>query len=448
MIHKLFLAMITLFGLTACSSDSIAQTSGSYDVSPETLWCQRDGGRIYGILYRPSGVSGRLPLVIISHGFGGSHTFGTPYAEALARKGYLCYTFDFCGGSSGSRSDGATTDMSIFTERADLEAIIDQMKQRDDVDAGRITLMGESQGGMVSAITASDRVSDIHDIILFYPALCIPDDAKNRYPTLADVPERSSLWGVQLGRAYYEGLYDFDVYAEIAKFEKPVLLLHGDRDDIVNISYAERAAQTYKDVEYHVMAGAGHGFSGSSQTQAINYAAAFLSKQASNSSTNRNMTITIDGQSLPVTLEDNDATQALVTALQQGDITYEAHDYGGFEKVGALGRTLPSNDAQITTQAGDVILYSSNQIVLFYGSNSWAYTRLGRIQYSTQSELESFLKAGQGNVSVTLSLAGTSGINSVRSMSSDIGAYHSLGGHRVVNPAHGIYIKNGKKVLL
>lgn len=440
--------LMMLVSLTACSSDSEAQTQTANGVTSEELWCQRGSNRIYGIMYRPENASGRLPLVIISHGFGGSHSFGSPYAEALAAKGYLCYTFDFCGGGNSSRSDGSTTEMSIFTERADLEAIIDQMKQRQDVDASRITLMGESQGGMVSAITASDRVSDIHDIILFYPALCIPDDAKNRYPSFSDVPERSSLWGVQIGRTYYEGLYDFDVYAEIQKFEKPVLLLHGDRDDIVNISYAERAAQTYKDVEYHIMSGAGHGFSGSSQTQAINYAAAFLSKQASNSSTNRNMTITIDGQSLPVTLEDNDATQALVTALQQGDITYEAHDYGGFEKVGALGRTLPSNDAQITTQAGDVILYSSNQIVLFYGSNSWAYTRLGRIQYSTQSELESFLKAGQGNVSVTLSLAGTSGINSVRSMSSDKGVYYSLGGHRVVNPAHGIYIKNGKKVLL
>lgn len=72
--------------------------------------------------------------------------------------------------------------------------------------------------------------------------------------------------------------------------------------------------------------------------------------------------------------------------------------------MGALGRTLPSSDKQITTQAGDVILYSSNQIVLFYGSNSWSYTRLGKIQYESLDELKSFLKAGQGNISVTLSL--------------------------------------------
>ena len=75
--------------------------------------------------------------------------------------------------------------------------------------------------------------------------------------------------------------------------------------------------------------------------------------------------ITIDSSTMPVTLVDNTATRELVAALQQGDITYEAHDYGGFEKVGALGRSLTASDTQITTQAGDVILYNSNNIVLF-----------------------------------------------------------------------------------
>ena len=82
----------------------------------------------------------------------------------------------------------------------------------------------------------------------------------------------------------------------------------------------------------------------------------------------------------------------------------EGQDYGGFEKVGPLGRTLPSSDTQITTQAGDVILYSGNQIVLFYGSNSWSYTRIGRMEYNSLNELKSFLKAGEGDISVTLSL--------------------------------------------
>ena len=114
--------------------------------------------------------------------------------------------------------------------------------------------------------------------------------------------------------------------------------------------------------------------------------------------------ITIAGKMLIVKIENNSATQALVGALREASITYTASDYGGFEKVGALGRSLPTSDTRITTQPGDVILYSGAQIVLFYGSNTWSYTRLGRIQYSSTEELKSFLKAGEGDVSVTLSL--------------------------------------------
>lgn len=114
--------------------------------------------------------------------------------------------------------------------------------------------------------------------------------------------------------------------------------------------------------------------------------------------------ISISGTTLPVNIEDNAATRALVEALRKSSITYTARDYGGFEKVGALGRSLPASDSQITTHAGDVILYSGNQIVLFYGSNSWSYTRLGKIGFSTLDELKSFLKAGGGDVTVTLSL--------------------------------------------
>ena len=161
------------------------------------------------------------------------------------------------------------------------------------------------------------------------------------------------------------------------------------------------------------------------------------------------MYITIDGKTLPVTMVDNTATQTLMAALQDGDITYEAHDYGGFEKVGALGRSLPSSDTQITTQAGDVILYNDNQIVLFYGSNSWSYTRLGHIEYTSQEELESFLKAGQGNITVKLSLSSeTTTINSTRNTLSDKDVFYSLNGQRIDQPTHGIYIKNGKKVIL
>ena len=157
--------------------------------------------------------------------------------------------------------------------------------------------------------------------------------------------------------------------------------------------------------------------------------------------------ITIGNQTLPVTLVKNNATEALMAALAANPITYEADDYGGFEKVGALGMSLPTNNQQLTTQAGDVILYSGNQIVLFYGSNSWSYTRLGRIEYESLEQLKSFLKAGQGRVSVTLSEENATDISSAKADDNDSDGYIALNGVRMQSPARGIYIKNGKKIV-
>ena len=117
------------------------------------------------------------------------------------------------------------------------------------------------------------------------------------------------------------------------------------------------------------------------------------------------MYLTIEGNKIEVTLAENSSVDALIEILKNGDITYTADDYGGFEKVGSLGHTLPTNNSQITTQAGDVILYSGNQIVLFYGSNSWSYTRLGRIEGYSVAELKALLGAGKGSVSVKISLS-------------------------------------------
>ena len=165
------------------------------------------------------------------------------------------------------------------------------------------------------------------------------------------------------------------------------------------------------------------------------------------SSSNMVINITIDGKTLPINLVDNAATRELVAALQQSSITYEADDYGGFEKVGALGRSLPTSNSQITTEAGDVILYSGNQIVLFYGSNSWSYTRLGRIKYQSLNELKSFLKAGQGHISVTLSVAESSNISQATADKQD-GKMFALNGTQLKQePTKGMYIKDGKKTI-
>jgi flavodoxin len=168
----------------------------------------------------------------------------------------------------------------------------------------------------------------------------------------------------------------------------------------------------------------------------------------SNQEENMEQTInlTIDGNTKKMSLVDNQATRELVERLKDGDITVSLTE-NGFEQYGDLGRTLTTSNESITAKAGDVLLYASRYICFFYGENSYSYTRLGKVEYQTLDELKSFFKAGQSNVKVKLSLANTTGIGSVHGQtSSDV--YYSLNGQRVNNPKHGIYIKNGKKVIL
>ena len=106
----------------------------------------------------------------------------------------------------------------------------------------------------------------------------------------------------------------------------------------------------------------------------------------------------------PVTVawEENEAVDALRKLAEEAPLTVALSMYGGFEQVGSLGQSLPRSDVQTSTSAGDIVLYAGNQIVIFYGSNTWAYTRLGHVSDRDAAGMEALL--GQGDVSITLSL--------------------------------------------
>ena len=112
--------------------------------------------------------------------------------------------------------------------------------------------------------------------------------------------------------------------------------------------------------------------------------------------------ITIGDTVLTAALVENSSVDALKEMLSEGPITLAMRDYGSMEKVGSLGADLPRNDEQITTEAGDIILYQGNALVIYYAPNSWNFTRLGKINNVTEEELREIL--GDGNVTVTLSL--------------------------------------------
>ena len=156
------------------------------------------------------------------------------------------------------------------------------------------------------------------------------------------------------------------------------------------------------------------------------------------------MNLKVNNSTLKVTLADNSATKALIERLKEGAITYNAHDYGGFEKVGALGFSLPSNDTYLTTEAGDIMLYTSNQLCIFFDSNSWEYTRIGKIEGMTVQQLKDAF--GTGEVSISLSFDSSSAIASISADRTNENCIYTLNGQKLEEiPAKRMYIENGVK---
>ena len=156
----------------------------------------------------------------------------------------------------------------------------------------------------------------------------------------------------------------------------------------------------------------------------------------------------VGGDTMTATLTDNEATRELSRLLEQGDITIRMSDYGGFEKVGALPQSFPTSNTRITTEPGDIMLYQGNNMVIFYGTNSWSYTRLGKIDGATASNLRQFL--GNGDITVTLSLDTDSGADEITADANKREIIYDVNGRRITKKplAPGAYIINGKKRII
>ncbi len=110
----------------------------------------------------------------------------------------------------------------------------------------------------------------------------------------------------------------------------------------------------------------------------------------------------INDEEIQVIWEENESVEALKNLAEDQPISIDMSMYGDFEQVGSIGQSIPRNDKQMTTSAGDIVLYSGNQLVVFYGSNSWAYTKLGHIENTSAEEMKKML--GSGDVNVTISI--------------------------------------------
>ncbi|WP_186432897.1 alpha/beta fold hydrolase [Oenococcus oeni] len=219
-------------------------------------------------------------IVIISLGLG----TGISAASSLYEAEKICQTnknvliFDFVGGSSVSQSDGKTTKMSILTEVKDLECVVNSVISDDRFDNKAITLLGFSQGGLVSALVAARHPEAIQKLILFYPAFSIPDTVKkmsHHIPAFL-MPKKMNIDGNILGPIFVKDVRKLHIWKEFKKYQKPVLIIYGEKDPICTQACISKAKASYSNLQLLEIPEAGHGFSKEQTDTAMNAVFSFL----------------------------------------------------------------------------------------------------------------------------------------------------------------------------
>lgn len=235
-----------------------------------------------GRVYSPSGRERDvLPAVVISHEFGLNMLSTARYARRIVDLGYHVVLFDFAGSGSGRSRGRTSVDMSVLTEKDDLNAVLDAVRARPEVGADHVILGGCSQGGLVSSLVAAERPGDVAKLFLLYPALSIPDDARRGTilgvridPT--DPPASFRALYVRLGRRYVRDAQSLEPWREMTPYAGPVLLCHGTADRTVDSRYSADAASRYAQAELHLIPGARHMFLRAGFAEAIGHLRRFL----------------------------------------------------------------------------------------------------------------------------------------------------------------------------
>lgn len=238
---KRFLLLTFLF-LISCGKKQISSEEIKY--YSNELYIMNDNKKIYGKLYEP--VSKNNSLVILSHSLFLNGDSLSDYASEFSLRGYDAFTFDFCGGSYNSKSDGDVSSMSVFTEVNDLTAILEFFKAKNVYE--NIYLFGTSQGGLVSSLVANNYYNDISKLILLYPAFNLSEAMESPYAEK------------MFSETYINAIKGYDIYSNIKKFEKNVIIFYGDKDNSVSRESIDKALKVYKNGKLVLINGAGHGF--------------------------------------------------------------------------------------------------------------------------------------------------------------------------------------------
>lgn len=241
------------------------KTDGTYTIKEYDF--DSNGKDIYARAFVPD-ASGRVPLVIFSHGLGANVEHEEEVQKALAKAGIAVFSLEFAGGSSSAApmSEGLTTEMSVLTQVQNLKDAIRIASGMEYADPQKIYLMGSSQGGLVTALTA-EEVTNIAGLFLFYPAFSLPDDIRSSFPKLDEVPDTFNLLGTKIGKIYITDIYDMDPYANLDELTMPVHIYHGKDDNIVPLTASQKAMKRLKDARLTTLEDTGHSLTAEQQAQ-------------------------------------------------------------------------------------------------------------------------------------------------------------------------------------
>jgi pimeloyl-ACP methyl ester carboxylesterase len=228
----------------------------------KTLQINYGNHRLIGDLFLPA-ARGPFPLVIFGHGYG--MTLPLFDLGRLAGHGIAVYAPDFAGGSPESRSGGSALHMSVMTEAHEMAIALQRLASNKNIDPNRIILCGHSQGGYAATVAGIHFSTMIRGLVLLSPAYIISTYAHQYFSR----PQQAATFrfiNMVVGRQYYQDLVNYHPLQEMRKFPKPVTIIHGDRDTMVPISYAQRAAEAFPHARLIVAHGAGHMLEGYTTT--------------------------------------------------------------------------------------------------------------------------------------------------------------------------------------
>lgn len=288
--EKVISETTTVYEEATAAPETTAETTATEALQPpeypceyneEELHCTYGENDIFGTLYTPDNGRNKHPVVILSHGYNCIGDDMADMAKKLANNGVMSYTFDYCGGSTRSRSSGESVDMSIETEQENLRQVIDMITGLDTADTDNIYIYGESQGGFVAALTGAEMPDRIAGMFLIYPAFCIVDQWLAMDPSTMTEPF-NFMGGMTLSKTFYDGVPRYDIYEHIKAFTNPVLIYQGDKDQVVNMSYAKKIDEAFPDSELTIVEGGGHGFSGKNRKLVLDGVTEFFSERGLN----------------------------------------------------------------------------------------------------------------------------------------------------------------------